>query len=114
MRAAAVGLHPQLPRDLLQRLSPADYRNAGIAVQTAVAEAPEGQVFVYPRDRRPDLATYQVRMLPAVHPECRRYVVTVTKDGWSTTAPPMENCEAMPRSGAALPPPDGPPPPLRW
>ena len=113
MRAAAAGLHPQIPRDLLARLTPTDLRNAGIAVQTAVAEAPDGEVFVYPRERRADLATYQVRMLRAVHPECRRYVVTLTKDGWSTTAPPMENCETMPGRGAPMPPPDGPPP-LRY
>lgn len=109
-RAVAAGLHPKLPRDLLERLTPNDLRNAGVAVQTAVNEAPDGQVFVYPRDRRPDEAFYQVRLLPAVHPECRRYVVTVTKDGWSTTAPPMENCEVIGRRDAALPPPDGPPP----
>lgn len=113
MRAAAAGLHPRIPRDLLERLSPADLRNAGIAVQTAVAEAPDGEVYVYPRERRADLANYQVRMLRAVHPECRRYVVTVTKDGLSTTAPPMENCEVLPSRGSQLPPPDGPPP-LRY
>ena len=30
MRASAVGLHPDLSRVLLTRLSPTDYRNAGI------------------------------------------------------------------------------------
>jgi hypothetical protein len=96
MRAVAAGLHPQLPRDLLARLTPTDYRNAGIAIQTAVAEAADGEVFVWPRQRFPELASFVVRIVPATHPECRRYVVTVNKDGWSTTAPPMENCEAMP------------------
>jgi hypothetical protein len=96
MRAAAAGLHPQLPRDLLVRLSPTDYRNAGIAIQTAVVEAADGESFVWPRQRWPEQASFNVRILPAAHPECRRYVVTVTKDGWSTTAPPMENCDAHP------------------
>ena len=41
VRAAAVGLHPDLSRALLARLSPADYRNAGIAIKTALAETAE-------------------------------------------------------------------------
>ena len=92
MRAVAVGLHPDLSRVLLARLSPTDYRNAGIAIQTAVAETPDSGVFVWPRQRKPELALFQVRFVPGAAPSCRRYVVTVTKDGWLTTAPPMEKC----------------------
>jgi hypothetical protein len=96
MRAEAVGLHPDLSRVLLARLSSTDYRNAGIAIQTAVAETPDSAVFVWPRQRKPELALFQVRFVPGAAPGCRRYVVTVTKDGWLTTAPPMERCGPQP------------------
>jgi len=95
-RAAAVGLHPDLSRVLLKRLSPTDYRNAGIAIQTAVAKTPDDAVFVWPRQRKPELALFQVHFVRGAGPDCRRYVVTVTKDGWSTTAPPMEKCGTSP------------------
>jgi hypothetical protein len=96
-RAAAVGLHPGLSRVLLARLSPTDYRNAGIAIQTALAETPDNVVFVWPRQRKPELALFQVRFVPGAAPNCRRYVVIVTKDRWSTTALPMEKCGSQPR-----------------
>jgi hypothetical protein len=91
-RAAAVGLHPQLSRVLLARLSPTDYRNAGVAIETAVAKTPDTATFVWPRQRTPELALFQVHFVPGAAPHCRRYVVTVTKDRWSTTAAPMEKC----------------------
>jgi hypothetical protein len=93
-RASAVGLHPDLSRVLLKRLSPADFRNAGVAIDTAVAKTPDAGTFVWPRQRRPELALFQVRFVPGAAPDCRRYVVTVTKDRWSTTALPMERCGA--------------------
>jgi hypothetical protein len=92
IRAEAVGLHPDLSRVLLARLSPDDYRNAGIAIRTAVTETPDDGVFVWPRQRKPELALFQVRFVAGAAPGCRRYVVTVTKDGWLTTALPMEKC----------------------
>ncbi len=101
-RAVAVGLHPDLSRVLLARLSPTDYRNAGTAIQSAVAKTPDNAVFVWPRQRKPELALFEVRFVPGAAPHCRRYVVTVTKDGWSTTAPPMEKCgssSGAPKSG---------------
>ena len=97
MRAMAVGLHPGLSRVLLARLSPDDYRNAGIAIQKAVAETPDTGVLVWPRQRKPELALFHVRFVPGAAPDCRRYVVTVTKDGWLTTALPMEKCGPQPR-----------------
>ena len=93
-RASAVGLHPDLSRALLARLSPADFRNAGVAIETAVAKTPDAGTFVWPRQRRPELALFQVHFVPGAAPDCRRYVVTVTKDRWSTTALPMERCGA--------------------
>jgi hypothetical protein len=91
-RAAAVGLHPGLSRVLLARLSPADYRNAGIAINTALRETPDSGTFVWPRQRSPELALFHVRFVPGAAPGCRRYVVTITKDRWSTTALPVEKC----------------------
>jgi hypothetical protein len=69
---SAVGLHPDLSRVLLTRLSPTDYRNAGIAIQTAMAETPDSAVFVWPRQRKPELALFQVRFVPGAAPSCRR------------------------------------------
>jgi hypothetical protein len=101
IRAEAVGLHPGLSRVLLARLSPADYRNAGVAIETAVAQTPDGGVLVWPRQRTPEQALFQVRFVRGAAPGCRRYVVSVTKDGWLTTAPPMEKCgtQRPPRPG---------------
>ena len=89
-----MGLHPDISRALLTRLSPADFRNAGAAIDNAVAQTPDAGTFVWPRQRRPEQALFQVRFVPGAAPDCRRYVVTVTKDRWSTTALPMERCGA--------------------
>jgi hypothetical protein len=91
-RALAVGLHPGLSRVLLAKLSPTDYRNAGVAIKTALAETPDTDVLVWPRQRTPELALFQVKFVPGTVPDCRRYVVMVTKDSWLTTALPMEKC----------------------
>jgi hypothetical protein len=91
-RAVAAGLHPDLSRVLLSRLSTTDYRNARTAIDAAMAKTPATGTFVWPRQRRPELALFQVRFVPGAAPGCRRYVVTVTKDRWSTTAAPMERC----------------------
>lgn len=99
-RAEAVGLHPGLSRVLLARLSAADYRNAEHAINTAIAKTPDGTVFTWPRQRRPDLALFKVHFVRGVTPDCRRYVVTVAKDGWVTTALPMERCGANLRQAA--------------
>jgi hypothetical protein len=112
VKALAVGLHPDLSRALLTRLSPADYHNAGVAIRKALAETSDSAVFVWPRQRKPELALFQVHFVPGAAPSCRRYVVTVTKDGWSTTAPPMERCGSAanlpqrgPHGGETLPAP---------
>jgi hypothetical protein len=92
VRAAAVGLHPQLSRVLLAKLSATDYRNAGIAIERALAETPDSGAFVWPLQREPGLAIFRVHFVRGAAADCRRYVVTVAKDGWLTTAPPMERC----------------------
>jgi hypothetical protein len=91
-RAEAVGLHPGLSRVLLARLSAEDYRNAEYAINTAIAKTTDGSVFAWPRQRISDLALFKVHFVRGVTPDCRRYVVTVAKDGWVTTALPMERC----------------------
>jgi hypothetical protein len=95
-KATAVGLHPELSRALLEKLSPADYRNAEIAIKTALAETPDTEVFVWPRERKGGLALFQVRFVPGAPADCRRYVVAIVKDGWLTTALPMERCGLKP------------------
>lgn len=92
VKAEAVGLHPGLSRVLLTRLSGTDYRNAGFAIKTALAETSEGSSFLWPRERKGGLALFKVHFVQGAGPECRRYVVTITKDGWATTAFPMEKC----------------------
>lgn len=93
-RAAAAGLSPDLSRALLTRLTAVDFENAAAAIRTAVAETPDDGVLVWPKQRKPEQALFKVHFVPgAASPECRRYVVTVvTRDGWTTTAPPMERC----------------------
>lgn len=95
-RASTAGLHPDISRVLLQRLSDADFKNAGAAIQKAVAETADDAVLVWPKQRKPELALFQVYFVPGAAPDCRRYVVTVTKDAWSTTALPMERCGVKP------------------
>jgi hypothetical protein len=91
-RAVAVGLHPDLSRVLLRRMTSSDYRNAGYAIDNAVAKTADDGEFVWPRQRKPEEALFRVRFVRGAAPNCRRYVVTVTKDRWSTTAPAMERC----------------------
>ena len=92
VRAESIGLHPGLSRVLLTRLSDADYRNAAHAIKTAVTETSDSAIFIWPRQRTPELAVFKVHFVPGAASDCRRYVVTITKDGWMTTALPMERC----------------------
>ena len=102
-RAEAAGLHPELSRALLERLSPTDYRNADVAIKTAMAETADTGVFVWPRQRRPDLALFEVRFVSGAARDCRRYVVSILKDGWATTAMPMEKCGVRRRTARREP-----------
>ena len=97
-RAASVGLHPGLSRVLLQRMSPVDYENADIAIRQALKK-PDNAVVIWPRQRTPELALFRVHFVLGAAPGCRRYVVTITKDGWTTTALPMENCGSQKTAG---------------
>jgi len=93
-RAAAAGLHPELSQALLSKLSSADYANAAFAIKTALAQTPDTEVFVHPRERGADVAVFEIRFVPGAEPGCRRYVVEIAKDRWATTALPVENCSA--------------------
>jgi hypothetical protein len=91
-RALAVGLHPDLSHVLLARMSAADYKNAGVAIKTALAETPKGETYSWPKTIKGETALFEVHFVESASADCRRYVVAVTKDGWLTTAPPMEKC----------------------
>jgi hypothetical protein len=91
-RAADAGLHPGLSRVLLARLTAADYRNARQAIDTAIARTGDTSEFIWPRQRKPEQALFRIHFVKGAASSCRRYVVTVVKDGWSTTAMPMERC----------------------
>lgn len=92
VKALAAGLNPNLSRALLARLSADDYRNAGRAVQAALATASNDEVVLMPKERKAKLAQFEVHFVRSAAPECRRYIVKVAKDGWATTAAPMEKC----------------------
>lgn len=91
-KALAVGLHPGLSRVLLASLTAVDYRNAGLAISTALAETPDTAIHEWPRERAAKLARFQVKFVTGAPEDCRRYVVMVSKNGWLTTALPMEKC----------------------
>lgn len=95
VRALNVGLNPELPGDLLRRLSNTDYANANTAIHTALAETPDGAEFVYPPVPLPGLATFNVRLSRGSRPGCRRYVVVIVKGERATIAPPLENCSGF-------------------
>lgn len=93
-RALAAGLHPDVSRTLLARLTTTDYRNARKAVQTALAETDDDAVYAWPPQPTANRAMFEVHFVTGASSACRRYVVTVTLERWSTTAPPMEKCGA--------------------
>jgi hypothetical protein len=91
-RAEAAGLNPDISHALLKRFSSTDFRNARIAIERAVAKTPDNGVFIWPRQRKPGEALFKVHFVEGAGPDCRRYVVSVTMNNWTTTALPMEKC----------------------
>lgn len=92
-RALAAGLHPDVSKALLARMTATDYSNARNAVQKALLQTADGSVLSWPRaDVKSGAAFFEVKFVAGAAPGCRRYVVIITKDRWSTTAPPMEKC----------------------
>ncbi len=100
-RAAAIGLHPHLSRALLSSFSDTDYRNAATAIRKALAEAADADKFIWPREANAKRAVFQVHFVTGDRPDCRRYIVTILKNGWTTTAPPMEKCGITPPKRSA-------------
>jgi hypothetical protein len=90
--AIAAGLSPDLPNVLLTRLSEGDLKNAGYAVKTALAKTPDDASFAWPPKPSQQQALFEVRFAPGAPQGCRRYIVTVTKDRWSSTSAAMEKC----------------------
>ncbi len=98
--AIAAGLSPDLPNVLLTRLSEADLKNAAYAVKTALAKTPDDGTFSWPPKPSRQLALFEVRFVPGAADGCRRYIVMVTKDRWSSTSAALEKCgNAAPHAG---------------
>lgn len=93
-QAAAAGLGPDLPNVLLSRLSKEDFKNAAYAIKTALAKTGGDAKFVWPSAPSRQQAVFEVRFVTGAAPGCRRYVVTVTKDRWSSTSAALERCGA--------------------
>ena len=100
-KALAAGLHPGLSRVLLAKLTAEDYGNAGKAIQMALAETPDDGTLTWPKKPGPGRALFEVHFVPGAVAECRRYVVTITLSGWSTTALPMERCGGKEKNAQA-------------
>ncbi len=92
-RAEAVGLHPDISPALLKRLSDTDFKTAAIAIRKALAEIDDNSVLIWPEKPKPASAMFHVSFVPgAAQADCRRYIVAIAKDGWQTTALPVEKC----------------------
>jgi len=93
--AIAAGLGPDLPNVLLTRLSKADLENAAYAIKTALAKTPDDASFAWPPKPSRQQALFEIRFVEGAAHGCRRYIVTVTKDRWSSTSAALERCGAM-------------------
>jgi hypothetical protein len=100
-KAEAAGLHPDISAALLARLTATDFRNARHAIDTALAETADDAVYLWPKKKAKGLALFKVHFVPGAGRNCRRYVVTIAKDGWLTTALPMERCGVQRRTASA-------------
>jgi hypothetical protein len=100
-KAEAAGLHPDISPALLARLTAADFRNARRAIDTALAETADDAVYLWPKKKVQGIALFKVHFVPGAGQNCRRYVVTIAKDGWLTTALPMERCGVQRRTASA-------------
>lgn len=98
--AITAGLSPDLPNVLLTRLSKADLQNAAYAIKTALAKTPDDASFAWPPAPSRQQALFEIRFVQGAAQGCRRYIVTVTKDRWSSTSAALEKCgDTHPRAG---------------
>jgi surface antigen len=93
--AVAAGLGPDLPNVLLARLSAADLKNAAYAIKTALAKTPDDAQFAWPPKPSRQQALFEIRFVQGAGQGCRRYIVTVTKDRWSSTSAALEKCGSV-------------------
>jgi hypothetical protein len=96
LKAKASGLSPDLSRALLAELSDVDYRNARVAIETALLKTPDDAVLRWPRKREGGLAIFEVKFVQGAPDSCRRYIVTIEKNRWLTTSLPVEKCGIAP------------------
>jgi hypothetical protein len=94
-KAAAAGLGPDLPNVLLSRLSKVDFQNAAYAIKTALAKTADDAKFSWPLAPSREQALFEVRFVAGAASGCRRYVVTVTKDRWSSNTSAVERCGSV-------------------
>ena len=92
--AIEAGLSPDLPNVLLTRLTKADLKNAAYAIKTALAKTPDDGSFAWPLKPSRQQALFEIRFVEGAAHGCRRYIVTVTKDRWSSTSAALEKCGA--------------------
>lgn len=93
-KALASGLHPGLSRALLEKLTPEDFRAAAGAIAEMMSKGAASPPIVRPRRREAGRAQFRIRLVAGAPTACLRYVVQIAKDGWETTARPMERCKA--------------------
>ena len=91
-RAQAAGLHPDLPPSVLAKLSEADFETVATAIRKALAETDDAEVLIWPARPRAQAAQFRISFVEGENAGCRRYVVAIGKDGWQTTALPVEKC----------------------
>lgn len=91
-QAIAAGLGPDLPNVLLTRLSKGDLKNAEYAIKTAIAKTSDDAKFSWPLKPTQQQALFEVRFVAGAAQGCRRYIVTVTKDRWTSTSAALEKC----------------------
>ena len=94
-KATAAGLGPDLPNVLLSRLSKVDFQNAAYAIKTALAKTADDAKFSWPLAPSREQALFEIRFVAGAAFGCRRYVVTVTKDRWSSTTAALEKCGSV-------------------
>ncbi len=90
--AIAAGLSPDLPNVLLSRLSKSDLKNAAYAIRTALEKTADDGSFKWPTAPSRGEALFEVRFVEGAGEGCRRYIVTVIKDRWSSTSAALERC----------------------
>lgn len=91
-RAKRAGLHERLSPAILSRLSKTDFKNAAFAIRSALRKTPDDATFKWPKHRKTSQAAFNVHFVPGAAKNCRRYVVTIEKARWLTTALPVEKC----------------------